>query len=240
MSGGGQDLEVIQARRNASIEAIKILERYSPATIGMGSGSTIKTLISLLPRELLEKTCFVSTSIDTTMYLRESGARCVIDSMAPEEIDLYIDSADEVDQRGNLLKGRGGALFREKIAMYSSRTRIVVVDERKLVDMLGRGGLVPIEIEPYAYSYVKKRLAGIGLELRLRTSRERLGPVISDNGNFLGDVVVREPLRDPRAFDQILREIEGVVATGIFVCRDFSIVVGRLDGTVTVLERACV
>ncbi|MEM3662603.1 MAG: ribose-5-phosphate isomerase A, partial [Sulfolobales archaeon] len=150
--------EVLRARVRASEEAIRIIESVKADIIGVGSGSTIKVFIGMLSREFLREKCFISTSYDTTLALSSAGARCIITDMPPEEIDIAVDSADEIDRLGNMLKGGGGALFREKITLLSAIKRIIIADEMKLVDKLGRRGLIPVEIAPYAYNYVRKAL----------------------------------------------------------------------------------
>jgi ribose 5-phosphate isomerase A len=228
--------EIMRMRRAVSREVLKIIEDEKPETIGLGSGGTVKIFIEELPQDLLRKKCFISTSIDTSIALRNRGARCIEDLFSPERIDLYVDSADEIDRDGNLLKGGGGALFREKIVAYSSDLKIIIADETKLVSFLGEKGFLPIEIVPYAYNYVRNRLKMMSLEIKIRTGGGKLGPVISDNGNFIADIILREPIKDPEKTDLMIRSVEGVVATGIFPYKDYKIFIGEADGRILRLK----
>ncbi|MEZ0290605.1 MAG: ribose 5-phosphate isomerase A [Sulfolobales archaeon] len=231
--------EILRARRKAAEEALKNLIKTGFDLIGIGSGSTVKLFLSIIPQDLLRNKCFVSTSYDTTLALKELGARCVITDMPPEEIDIAIDSADEIDLSGNLLKGGGGALFREKIVLLSARSRVIIADEEKLVERLGKRGSVPIEIAVYAYNYVKRRIEGLGLELKLRSSEGKLGPVISDNGNILADVILKSSAEDLLKLNSVLKSIDGVIATGIFPYENYKILIGRLSGEVICLLNNC-
>jgi ribose 5-phosphate isomerase A len=228
----------VSARRNASIYVADTLQECVGCVVAMGSGSTVKVFIDELSRRgVVDRYYYVSTSLDTTIYLRRAGARHIETGLCPEYVDIYIDSADEIDRDLNLLKGGGGALFREKIAMLSSRRRIIIVDETKLVDRLGSMRDVPIEVEVFALNYVLRALSMIGYRGFYREAREKLGPIISDNGNIIVDVKTG-PIEDPGELDRKLRSIDGVVATGIFTYMGYEVVVGGLDGGVSVLKKS--
>ncbi len=224
------------ARRIASSYAIGLIERCEGCVVAIGSGSTVKIFIEELARRgQINMYRFVSTSLDTSLYLRRVGARYVETGLCMEDIDVYVDSADEIDRGLNLLKGGGGALFREKIAMLSSSRRIIIVDEAKLVDKIGSTRAVPIEVEVYALYYVVRELNRLGYRASYRESQGKLGPVISDNGNAILDVYTG-PIEDPRSVDRLLKSIEGVVTTGIFPYMGFEVVVGRLSGRVDIIR----
>ena len=130
-----------------------------------------------------------------------------------------------------------GALFREKIAMLSSRRRIIIVDETKLVDRLGSMRDVPIEVEDFALNYVLRALSMIGYRGFFREARENLGPIISDKGNIIVDVKT-VPIEVPGELDRMLRSIDGVGATGIFTYMGHEVAVGGLDGGVSVVKKS--
>lgn len=227
----------VVARRSASSYAADLIEGCDGCTVAVGSGSTVKIFIEELRRRgIIDRYRYVSTSIDTSIALKSAGARSIETAVCPEEIDLYVDSADEIDAKLNLLKGGGAALFREKIAMLSSRRRIIIADETKLVDLLGSTRAVPLEIEVYSLFYVMRELRRLGYEASYRESQSKLGPVITDNGNIVIDVKTG-PLRDPEESDKILRSIEGVITTGIFPYRGYEVIIGMLNGSVKVLKR---
>lgn len=224
------------ARRSVSSYAIDLVESCIECSMAMGSGSTVKLFIEELARRgLINRYRYISTSIDTSISLRRAGARSVETAICPEDIDLYIDSADEIDEKLNLLKGGGAALFREKIAMLSSRRRIIIADETKLVDLLGRKRAVPLEVETYSLYYILRVLRNLGYEASYRESESKLGPVVTDNGNVVVDVKTG-PIRDPEEIDRILRNIDGVVSTGIFPYRGYEVFIGGFDGSVKMLK----
>ncbi|MEM2203047.1 MAG: ribose 5-phosphate isomerase A [Sulfolobales archaeon] len=226
----------LEARRRASIYAVDLIEGCTSCSIAMGSGSTVKLFIEELSRRgIINMYRYISTSLDTSIVLRKAGAKNIETAICPEDIDIYVDSADEIDTRLNLLKGGGAALFREKIAMLSSRRRIIIADETKLVEMLGSTKPVPLEVEVYSLYYVMRELRKLGYEASYRESQSKLGPVITDNGNIVVDVKTG-PLRNPEEVDRILRSIEGVVSTGIFPYNGYEVVVGMLGGSVKVFK----
>ncbi|HWQ17718.1 MAG TPA: ribose 5-phosphate isomerase A [Sulfolobales archaeon] len=226
----------LEARRRASIYVADLVESCANCSIAMGSGSTVKLFIEELSRRgIINIYRYISTSLDTSITLRGAGARNIETAMCPEDVDIYVDSADEIDPRLNLLKGGGAALFREKIAMLSSRRRIIIADETKLVEMLGSTRPVPLEVEVYSLYYVMRELRKLGYEANYRESHSKLGPVVTDNGNIVIDVKTG-PLRNPEEVDRILKSIEGVVSTGIFPYNGYEVVVGMLSGAVKVFK----
>ncbi len=226
-----------EARRNVSTYVINFIEYCIGCTIAIGSGSTVRIFIDELAKKgIINKFKYVSTSFDTTLYLRKAGARDIESGICPGDIDIYVDSADEIDPKLNLLKGGGGALFREKIAMLSSNRRIIIADETKLVERLGSTRPVPLEVETYAISYVLREIERLGYKARYRETERKLGPLISDNGNILIDVYTG-PIEDPVYIDKLLKNIEGVITTGIFPYMGYEVVIGRLSGAIEVLKK---
>ncbi len=228
--------DVLLARREVVKKMIYFLNKMSFDNIGIGSGSTIRLFIEYLPGKILREKCFFSTSFDTSMYLRSRGARCVETNVPIDQIDIYIDSADEIDNEGNLLKGGGGALFREKIIAYSSDKRFILADYSKIVSYLGYGGRIPVEIHPFAIYYVSRKLRDLGYVLELRVSSGKIGPVISDNGNIIADIKINEPIKDPAKIDNEIRSIEGVLATGLFPYMNYIIIIGERSGEVSIFK----
>jgi ribose 5-phosphate isomerase A len=125
-----------------------------------------------------------------------------------------VDGADEVDPRLDLVKGYGGALVREKIVAAAARRFIVLVGSEKLVPALGGRGRLPVEVVPFAASFCGRRLAELGYPPTTRLKDGR--PFVTDNGNLILDVAVTS-ITDPQRLDRTLREIPGVVGTGLFV-----------------------
>ena len=131
-----------------------------------------------------------------------------------EAVDVAIDGADEVDPRGDLIKGYGGALVREKVVAALARRFIVLVGADKLVPVLGTRGRLPVEVIPFAAVACRRWLEARGYPAELRVAGG--APVVTDNGNRILDCRVG-PIADPRALDATIRALPGVVGTGLFV-----------------------
>ena len=155
-------------------------------------------------------------------------------------LDLTVDGADEVAPNLDLLKGRGGAMVRERIVAAAAKSQIIIVGEHKLVRALGERGGVPLEVIPMAESLVMREVERIGLAPRLRLDGSGLRPFISDNGNLVVDCAVAAPLADGRVareLERALLDIVGVVDTGLFLGTADRVIVGRSDGSVNDLFR---
>jgi len=197
----------------AAAEALR--EVRSGMTLGLGTGSTAKELVRLLGEalhrdELRDVRC-TCTSSQTEEQARALGIPLfALEEIAP--LDLAIDGADEIDPRLRLIKGRGGALLREKIVEQQARRFLVIADESKLVERLGVG-VLPVEVTPFARKVLEMRFASMGLApaLRLRDG----APRVTDEGHLILDVRVpaSEDIADVVAR---IRECAGVVETGFF------------------------
>lgn len=148
-------------------------------------------------------------------------------------IDVTIDGADEVDRSLNLVKGRGGALLREKIVAASTREEIIVVDEGKMVDRLGDKEAIPVEVLRFGYLNTARHISALGCEASARMEGDR--PFVTDNGNFIFDC--RFPaIGDPLRLQEKINTIPGVVENGIFVGMAARVIVGR-GSDVHILEK---
>jgi ribose 5-phosphate isomerase A len=145
---------------------------------------------------------------------------------AVTHIDVTVDGADEVDPQLNLIKGYGGALVREKIVAAASRRMIVLVGPEKLVPVLGRRGILPVEVVPFGAVFCGRRLHDIGLAATLRLHNGT--PLLSDNGNRILDCQVA-PIEDPARLEQSILAIPGVVGTGLFLGMAETILVDHGD-----------
>lgn len=202
---------------NAKVEAARaaLQEVRSGMRLGLGTGSTAAEFIKLLGEALRNGTLrdirCTCTSEKTEAQAREEG----IPTFALAEVsplDLAVDGADEIDAQLRLIKGRGGALLREKIVEQQASRFIVIADESKIVDRLGIGTL-PVEVTPFALEVLQRRFAELGLSptLRMQDGAAR----VTDEGNRILDVLV------PRESDiaEIVERIcdhAGVVETGFF------------------------
>jgi ribose 5-phosphate isomerase A len=169
--------------------------------------------------------------VETEVAARENGV--TLGMLDGTRLDLAIDGADEVE-RGSLrlIKGLGGALLREKIVAEASARFVIVADDSKMVDTLGRRAPVPVEITAFGHVSVMARIAALGGKpvLRLRSDG---APFVSDGGNFIADCAGLAPVRDPYTLERQLRAIAGVVATGLFTLPVERVLVGHDDGSVT-------
>jgi len=184
--------------------------------VGVGSGSTsFLTLTEIISRVKLEgfKIYVAPTSIEIQWYCEAAGLSIV----QPSDLDLAFDGADEIDPDGNLIKGRGGAMLRERQNFDRAHELIVVADASKHVDRLGTKFTVPVEIRAEKGLSVARNLALLAFQFDLRlASSGKDGPIITESGNVIVDVKI-PPNQDPRSFDDCLRSIEGVVETGLFL-----------------------
>lgn len=195
-------------KKRAAEAAIAFVE--DDMIVGVGTGSTVNCFIDALAglRGRIEGA--VASSLATETRLRERGIRVVpLNSVA--ELPLYVDGADEATRHRQLIKGGGGALTREKIVAAVSRRFVCIVDESKIVDVLGRFPL-PVEVIPMAQSHVGRQLARLGGQPALREG------FTTDNGNIILDVH-NLSIVDPARLEGEINQIAGVVCNGIFARR---------------------
>lgn len=209
-------------------EALKFVK--DGAVVGLGSGTTAREFIKALAEAGPRDVVLVATSLDSEIYTHEVGLGDRLRPMwAVDRIDVAVDGADEVTKDKILLKGRGGALLREKIVDYAADVFVVIVEEYKLVDRVPTRTPVPVEVIPWAWRHVAKTIVKqLGGEARLRHGEGRLGPVVTDNGNYILDWAPPGPV-GPETEDE-LKLIPGVVESGVFSKRrDAVVLVGRGD-----------
>ncbi|MEL9999919.1 MAG: ribose 5-phosphate isomerase A [Desulfurococcaceae archaeon] len=230
------ELEIEHGKILAAREACKLVEGLGVVKVlGLGTGSTVRKFIDTC-LHLLRNTKLVASSSDTVLYAKSLGLN-VLDLLSVNSVDVYIDGADEVSGKLDLVKGRGAALFREKTIAYLSQTRIYVVDYTKYtgLDYLYVKP-IPIEVVPAALNYVLKTVSRMGLfEPLVRKCAGKEGPVITDNNNYLVDLKPLQPIVDPSRVHYELKRVHGVVESGIFPSGELVdvVVVGYAD-------RACI
>jgi len=216
---------VEKAKEMAASKALNYL--YDAEIIGVGTGSTIKKLIAKigLERDVFSAKIFVPSSYDTLIKLQSLGLKVVSTEFLIKKPDVYVDGADEVTRNLVLIKGRGGALLREKILAYFSKKRIYIVDYTKLVSVLGEKKPLPVEVVPYALGWVLSELRKKKLNPRIRMCRNgKDGPVITDSGNTIIDLYVK--IQDPESLERELKGIPGIVETGLFINLADMVIVG--------------
>jgi ribose 5-phosphate isomerase A len=197
--------------------AAEMAARLRPGdVVGVGSGSTSHlTVLALAERARAEGFSWTAVPTSLEVALSCGALGVVVGSLSTLRPDWSFDGADEVDPAANLLKGRGGALLREKLVMAASPERYVVVDRSKLVERLGSRLPVPIEVVPEAVRLVRDRLARLGVtEVVLRRAEGKDGPLITERGNLLLDA--RLP-QITEGTEVELKAIPGVVDSGLFI-----------------------
>jgi ribose 5-phosphate isomerase A len=182
--------------------------------LGLGTGSTAAIFIDLLGERVRAglRVTAIATSSRSRQQAESLGIPVVDELSGP--IDLAVDGADEIDPALNLLKGRGGALVREKLVAVSARRFVVIADRSKLVARLGVG-VLPVELLPFLWRETAHRLEGVApLTWTLRGGLD--SPFVSDNGNLVLDLTLPGGVPDPVALGAQLKGITGVVEHGIF------------------------
>jgi ribose 5-phosphate isomerase A len=205
-----------EAKRNAALEAVKHLK--DGFIVGLGSGSTAAYAVREIGKLVRQKNwriLGVPTSHQAFLLAVNSGIAITTLNEHPK-LDLTIDGVDQVDSDLNMIKGMGGALTREKIVASASKQNIIVADETKLTKKLGTDQPVPIEVLPFAAGLVESRIKKMKGRPVLREGIGKVGPVVTDNGNFIVDADFG-PIDVPDKLNSQLKSIPGVVETGLFL-----------------------
>ncbi|XP_020092381.1 probable ribose-5-phosphate isomerase 3, chloroplastic [Ananas comosus] len=220
------------------LAAEKAVEYVSSGMVlGLGTGSTAAFVVAeigaLLASGKLSDIVGVPTSKRTFELAQSLGIPLSTLDDHPH-INLAIDGADEVDPNINLVKGRGGALLREKMVEAASDKFIVVVDETKLVTGLGGSGLaMPVEVVQFCWKYNLRRLQELfkeeGCEAKLRLDGDGK-PYITDNSNYIVDLYFKTPIKDALGAGKEISAFEGVVEHGLFLDMASTVIIARKDG----------
>jgi ribose 5-phosphate isomerase A len=185
--------------------------------VGLGTGSTANYFIEELARRRTEeglRVTAVSSSLVSAIKARELG----LPLLAVEHLDwldLYVDGADEVTPDLTLLKGRGYDLVREKLLARASDAFVVLVDASKQVSRIGERYPIPVEVMPFAWRMVKRRLESLGGRGDLRVNAAKDGLAVTSHGSLVLDMAF-DPALDSAALDALLNDTPGVVEHGIF------------------------
>ena len=214
-----------EQKQRVAREAIKYV--VSDAYVGVGSGSTANFFIDELAQIKSRIKGAVASSERTAARLKGHGIP-VVELNVVDNLPVYIDGADETTEHGALIKGGGGALTREKIVAAVARKFVCIVDESKVVGVLGKYPL-PVEIIPMARSHVALELVKLGGAPRLREN------FVTDNGNLVLDVEELEIL-DPARLEEQINHIVGVVTNGLFARRGADVILVGSDAGVRTLD----
>jgi len=225
-----------EAKRRVALEAVKHVQ--DNFIVGLGSGSTTAYVIQEMGEKIRReglRILGVPTSHQAIMLAVRHGIPLTTLNEHPQ-LDLAIDGADQVDRELNLIKGMGGALAREKVVASAAKQLVIVADETKLVEELGTNQPIPVEVLPFALPIAMLKLTGLGGKPVLREGKGKVGPVVTDNGNFVVDVDFG-PIRAPRELDLQLKSIPGVIETGLFVGIANVAYLGKPDGVLKLVRK---
>ena len=219
--------DIQEQKRQVALAAIEYLR--PGYKLGVGTGTTAEQFIELLPEAKVELKVIIASSERSQTLLEAKGYR-VAELNRVDNLDLYVDGADEFTDRFTLIKGGGGALTREKILAAASKKFVVIVDDSKQVDVLGKFP-VAVEVLPLARSLVARKLVGLGGSPTWREGFQ------TDEGNMILDCTGLD-CRDTAALEQSICSLSGVVDCGLCALRPADIIlIGNTHGAVTKLER---
>jgi ribose 5-phosphate isomerase A len=213
-------------RKKAAAEAaLELVE--DGMIVGLGTGSTANYAIEGLGRRVASglRIRGVATSRASEELARRVGVPIItLDQVSG--IDLTIDGADEVDPRFNLIKGMGGALLREKIVAFASKQEIIIIDDSKLVEVLGTRTPLPVEVVPFGHLRTKDALESLGCKASLKGGSS---PFVTDNANLIYECRFAK-IEDPEILEAEIDLIPGVVESGLFIDLATKVVVASTKG----------
>lgn len=219
------------ALHSMALKAVKHVK--DNANVGLGSGSTVSMFVKALAKHVKDNKLdirVIPTSLQIKLEAETLGFK-IADEMLIPSTDIVFDGADQIDAKFNMIKGGGGALLREKVLMHASKQTVILADESKYVDALNRA--VPIEVLPYARTYVVGRLKKMGAEPNLR-SLDKGYPFITENGNLILDTSFGK-IKDVGKMELELKNIAGVMEVGLFSKHANMYYKAKKNGTVEIL-----
>nr|WP_288262967.1 ribose-5-phosphate isomerase RpiA [uncultured Prochlorococcus sp.] len=206
--------------------------------LGLGSGSTAALMIKSLADEIhsgkLQDIKGVATSFQSEVLALELDIP-LIDLASVSQIDLAIDGADEVDPGFQLIKGGGACHVREKLVASKSNKLLIVVDETKLVQNLNKSFPLPVEVLPNAWKHVKDVISEMNGSSTLRMATKKAGPVVTDQGNLVLDVLFNDGIKNPKDIEMRINNIPGVLENGLFVNLTDKVLVGKIENNIPVV-----
>ena len=206
-------------------------EVTSNMIVGLGSGSTaaimIKTLANKIKAGELKNIRGVPTSFQSEVLALELGIP-LIDLASVSQIDLAIDGADEVNPDYQLIKGGGACHVREKLVASKANKLLIVVDQTKLVENLNEVFPLPVEVLPSAWKQVKDVIEKMDAKCNLRMAEKKAGPIVTDEGNLILDVLFNGGIKNPRKIELLINNIPGVLENGLFIDLTDKVLVGKI------------
>ena len=226
-----------QMKQIVADAAIKEVE--NGMILGLGSGSTAALMIKSLADEIssgkLKNIRGVPTSFQSEVLALELKIP-IIDLASVPQIDLAIDGADEVDPGFQLIKGGGACHVREKLVASKAKQFLIVVDETKLVQNLNTVFPLPVEVLPSAWKQVKDKISEMNGVSSLRMATRKAGPIVTDQGNLILDVLFNDGIKDPKSIEMSINNIPGVLENGLFVDLTDKVLVGKIENNIPILS----
>jgi len=221
------------AKKAAALEALKYVENKS--VIGIGTGSTVLPFIEGL-NERVEKEGLNISAIPTSKRSKDLLHKSIkiLDPSLSEKIDLCVDGADKASEDFYLIKGGGGALLKEKFVALSAKKNITIIDETKIATPLF-GHPLAVEIVQFGWQMTLNHLKNLGFEGVLRM--DKTNPMITENHHFIFDIILKDPIHRPFELHNTLKNLSGVVETGLFLKTSDIIIVGKNDLSVDVWKK---
>ena len=227
-----------QTRMKQVVAEAAIREVKSEMVVGLGSGSTAALMIKSLAEEIrlgrLKNIRGVPTSFQSEVLALELDIP-LVDLSSVSQIDLAIDGADEVDPKFQLIKGGGACHVREKLVASRANQLLIVVDETKIVQNLNRVFPLPVEVIPNAWKQVKDIILEMNGNASLRMATKKAGPIVTDQGNLILDVLFDGGIKNPKDIEMRLNNIPGVLENGLFVDLTDKVLVGKIENNLPVL-----
>ena len=215
-----------------------IREVKSDMILGLGSGSTAALMIKSLADEIrlgkLQNIKGVATSFQSEVLALELDIP-LIDLASVSEIDLAIDGADEVDPGFQLIKGGGACHVREKLVASKAEKLLIVVDETILVQNLNKSFPLPVEVLPNAWKQVQEVISSMNGSSSLRMATKKAGPVVTDQGNLILDVLFNDGIKNPKDIEMSIINIPGVLENGLFVDLTDKVLVVKIEENVPIV-----
>ncbi|HEY7063075.1 MAG TPA: ribose-5-phosphate isomerase RpiA [Chloroflexota bacterium] len=203
--------------------------------LGLGSGTTVAQVVDALGERVRAGLRVVAVPASEATAARARALGIPLATLAEQPaLDLALDGADEIDPRLDLVKGKGGALLREKVVATAAQRLVIVADGSKLVARLGTQAVVPVEVVPFAAAWCELQLGRLGAEARLRGGADH--PFVTDNGNWIVDCTFG-PIDDAAALAGAIGGLPGVVEHGLFLGMADTAVVAHPGGRIEVLRR---
>ena len=222
----------LQTQMKKAVAEAAVNQIQNGMVLGLGSGSTAALMIEALALKIksgeIKDIVGVTTSFQGEVLATQLGIP--LKSLSSVSgIDLAIDGADEVDPKFQLIKGGGACHVQEKLVATQADKFIVVVDSSKLVEKLNLDFKLPVEVLPSAWKQVQKTLEKIGGAGDLRMAQKKAGPIVTDQGNLILDVMFNNGIDQPDLLESQINNIPGVLENGLFINLADEVLIGDLE-----------